>query len=235
MKTVKIGSATELEKFLRILAEESVTLARSGMSEPARQKAVAAAVKRDVALFNEEDEEPTPTPPPAKKPASPAPEPEPEAEPAAPVAKKEPAPTPAEAGSTELNPTLSSLIDAIKEMRGGRGASDSAVEAELTAYFDRLDEAERVALIVMMRSIAGIMQQNLMGADAPEPENYDILTTKKPESAEKPVAAAAPASQAAAAPDAAAGAEDTSPPIRVGEPVSEAYRARIRDLLSRTR
>lgn len=229
MKTVKLSSASELEKFLKILAEESVMQART--DEPTRQKAIVRNIQRDKAALTEEEPEKTAAPAPPEKKSAPAPAPE---EAPAPV-KAPPAPTPGTATSTELNPTLSSLIDAIKEMRGGRGASDSAVEAELTAYFDRLDEAERISLIVMMRSIAGIMQQNLMGADAPEPEGYDILTTKKPESAEKPVAAAAPAAGAPATPAAPAEEEDTTPPIRVGEPVSEAYRTKIRDLLSRSR
>lgn len=232
MSTIKLGSASELEKFLKILAEESVMQARVGVDEPARQKSMASNIQRDKAALTEEEPEKAAAPAAPEKKAPPAAPPE-----EAPDAAKPPtAPTPATADTSELNPTLSSLVDAIKEMRGGRGASDSAVEAELTAYFDRLDEAERISLIVMMRSIAGIMQQNLVGAQAPEPEQYDILTTKKPAEGGAAQVAAPTAKTAAPGPSAApAGEEDTTPPIRVGEPVSEAYRAKIRDLLGRTR
>lgn len=234
MSTIKLGSAKELEKFLKILAEESVSLAKS---EPDRQKLMQKKIKSDLKSLTEEDpEDPEakePSSPPEKKPQPPAPAPaEDEPTPAAP--KPAQTATPAEVPASELNPTLSSLIDAIKDMRGGRGASDSAVESELTAYFDRLDEAERVALIVMMRSIGNIMRQQQTGSEAPEPEQYDILTTKKPsERAASPSKGEKPASSPAA--PAPAGGEDTAPPIKVGEPVSESYRAKIRDLLSRTR
>lgn len=234
MSTIKLGSAKELEKFLKILAEESVSLAKS---EPERQKMMQKKIKSDLKSLTEEDpEEPSDAPPsqPAdKKPATPQPD----------AAKDDPAPqapkptqtaTPSEVPASELNPTLSSLIDAIKDMRGGRGASDSAVEAELTSYFDRLDDAERVALIVMMRSIGNIMRQQQTGAEAPEPEQYDILTTRKPsEKGSAPIKGEK--SSPAPAASAPAGEEDTAPPIKVGEPVSESYRAKIRDLLSRTR
>jgi hypothetical protein len=232
VSTIKLGSASELEKFLKILAEESVMQARAVADEPSRQKSMARSIQRDKAALTEEDPEKSAAPAAPEKKAPPAAPPE-----EAPAAAKPPtAPTPATADTSELNPTLSSLVDAIKEMRGGRGASDSAVEAELTAYFDRLEEAERISLIVMMRSIAGIMQQNLVGAQAPEPEQYDILTTKKPaEGGAAQVAAPAAKKSAPAASSAPAGEEDTTPPIRVGEPVSEAYRAKIRDLLGRTR
>lgn len=231
MSAIKLGSAKELEKFLRVLAEESVLMAKEAPSSGVeRQKDFAARIKRDKAALTEEDPEGEN---PETKPASPAPPPQPApaekpAEPKAP-----PAPTPGSAETSEINPSISGLVDAIKEIRGGRGAGDSAVETELTAYFDRLEDAERVSLIVMLRSIGGIMRQQLSGAQAPEPEQYDIFTSRKP--SEESPAKAAPA--AAAPPPAApktGGEEDSSPPIKVGEPVSESYRARIRDLLKRS-
>jgi hypothetical protein len=228
VSTIKLKTRSDLESFLRILAEESVMSAQAGMQKPPeqqRQRQIVQQINKSKAALSEDD--PEKTPPEAAKPAEPPPaEPTPEK---TPTAK-----TPASADPDDFNPSISSLVDAIKDIRGGRGASDSAVEAELTSYFDRLEEAERIALIVMLRSIGGIMRQQLMGSDAKEPTDYNIFTTSKPsENQTKPQAAGTPAP--VSAPTAAGGAEDAAPPIRVGEPVSESYRARIRDLLSRSR
>lgn len=231
MSAIKLSSAKELEKFLKVLAEESVLMAKeTGNTGVARQKDFATRIKRDKAALTEEDpeEEKEPTEPaPAPKPAAAPPPAEEPAEPKAP-----PAPTPGSEISADMNPSISSLVDAIKEIRGGRGAGDSAVETELTAYFDRLEEAERVSLIIMLRSIGGIMRQQLAGAKAPEPEQYDIFTSRKP--GETAAASSAEKTQAAAPAQKSPSGEDNSPPIKVGEPVSESYRARIRDLLKRS-
>lgn len=230
MSAVKIKSAGQLEKFLRVLAEESVSYAREDMAKPSaksRQDAFAKRISKDIAALSEEDEEvaepPTPksAPPQAEKPAAPPPEkPEPEA--------KEPV--------ADLNPTVADLVDAIKDIRGGMGAGDSAIEEELQTYFGRLVDAERVSLVVMLRSIGSIMRQRSTGTDAQEPEDMNIFTTMKPSesSPEQPAAATAPVHQTASKPT-AGGEEDTSPPIKVGQQaVTEAYRSRIRDLLKRS-
>lgn len=227
MRTVKIGSARELEKFLKILAEESVTLAKREPEEN-RQKRLAKDISLGIKNLSEQDPEEVAGEKPTDKKAAAPPPPE-----SPPEDKKVPAaPTPAEATHSDLNPTLDNLQDAIKDIRGGLGTSDSAIEAELRSYFDRLDEAEKISLVVMVRSIGAIMRQQMSGAKAPEPEQYDIVTSKKPStsSAETPEKATPPAQAKAAAEP-----EDTAPPIKVGEPVSEAYRARIRNLLNRSR
>ena len=232
MSTIKLKTQSDLENFLRILAEESVMTAQAGMRtnpEQMRQKTIIQRIKNDKYSLSEEDPEKTP---PETADAEPT---EPTAQPAQlPSAK-----TPAKIEAEDFNPSVSGLVDAIKDIRGGRGAGDSAIETELTAYFDRLEDAERISLIVMLRSIGGIMRQQLSGGDAKEPTDYNIFTTSrapeggaaKPDTAASPTAApTAPAKVATAT----GGAEDSSPPIRVGEPVSESYRNKIRHLLSRT-
>lgn len=228
MSTIKLKTKSDLENFLRILAEESVMSAQAGMNNPrppeqSRQKSIIQQIKKSKASLSEDD--------PEKTPPETAPAEEPAAEPA--PASPPPAKTPAAATSDDFNPSVSGLVDAIKDIRGGRGASDSAVEAELTSYFDRLEQAERTALIVMLRSIGGIMRQQLTGADAKEPTDYNIFTTSKPAET-TPAAAPAAEPKAAVVAPSAGGAEDSSPPIKVGEPVSESYRAKIRDLLARS-
>lgn len=238
MKTVKLGTAQDLERFLRILAEESINVAKNDMQKPAekqRQKTMARQIRMDKAELSE-DEEPPEAPaevpaesPPAEEPAAPTDKPE----------KKPAAPTPGAMSAADINPTISSVIDAIKEIRGGKGASDSAVETELIAYFDRLEEAEKTALVVMLRSLGGIMRQQLVGTEAPEPADYQIFTSMKPgeksKSAEtKPIESETEEIAPETSPEASSG-ENTTPPIKVGEPVTEAYRTKIRDLLYRNR
>ena len=238
MKTVKLKTQHDLERFLKILAEESVTSARDtlksqDLDEPKFQKSIIKNIKKDKAFLSEEDPEQAAGPAPEK---TPPPAPEPETTPASgnPPEEKstDAAPTPKDVKPDELEPTLTGLEDAIKEIRGGKGVGDSAVETELSAYFDRLDTAEKVSLIVMLRSIGGIMRQQLKGAAAPEPAQYNVYTTKKPGSEEETGTSSSPA--ASGAETKKGEAEDLTPPIKAGTPVTEAYRARIRNLLKRS-
>lgn len=232
MSAVRIKTTKQLENFLRILAEESVLTAQSGMvksDEKRRQASVAKNIKQGIKDLNEEDPEGEAAPA-AKEPAAPT-----TAEPAPAEPKKpEPAAAAASDETSELNPSLDAMIDAIKDMRGGKGTSDSIVKDGLSRYFDGLDDAERIALIVMFRSIAGIMSGKFDDGSAPEPADYNVFVTKRAPEKEAGAETVPAAKAKAAAAPAGGSEEDTSPPIRVGEPVSEAYRAKIRNLLSRS-
>jgi hypothetical protein len=225
MSAVKLKNAKQLEKFLRILAEESVGYAMNDMamkpSEPARQKDIVKRMQRDKSALTEEDPENTPPETSATEPAQ---------------AEKPAAKTPSDTQVGEIKPTLDAIIRAIKEIRSGFGSDDSAIEQELSNYFDRLDEAERISMIVFMRSVGDIMRREATGAAAPEPGQYNVVTSMKPgeEQGEKAATPAPAASEpAASSPPPASGQEDTTPPIKIGEPMSEAYRRKIRDLLRR--
>lgn len=237
MRTVKLNTAKDLERFLKILAEESITTAKAEMSaqtpaEKQRQKMMAQKIRKDKAELSEDEEQPATDN--AEPPQSPPP-----AEAPPPETKKTAAPTPSTMSAADINPTISSVIDAIKEIRGGRGAGDSAVEAELIAYFDRLEESEKTSLVIMLRSLGGIMRQLMKGAEAPEPADYQIYTSMKPgetsKGAKTPADEETPEEEPVEQPVEEPAGENTAPPIKVGAPVSEAYRARIRDLLYRNR
>ena len=226
MSTVRIKSSRQLENFLRILAEESVGMAQTGMqnNEPQRQKDIVKRMRHDKASLSEEDPEkaaPEVT-------VEPAAEPKDEKPPAA-------APTPKDVPASEIKPSLDAIIRAIKEIRSGFGADDSAIEQELSSYFDRLDEAEKISMIVLMRSVGDIMRREASGAEAPEPGQYNIIMSMKPGEEKTPPPAAGDEPPKSSSPPPAAGGEDTTPPIKVGEPVTEAYRRKIRDLLSKNR
>ena len=228
MSTVRIKSSRQLENFLRILAEESVGMAQATMqhNEPQRQKDITRRMQRDKSSLSEEDPEKAQ---PAVDAAPPADDAKPNEKPAA--------PTPKDVVASEIKPSLDAIIRAIKEIRSGFGADDSAIEQELSSYFDRLDEAEKISMIVLMRSVGDIMRREATGAEAPEPGQYNIITSMKPGEEKPAPTSPSPASseEPKSSPPPAGGSEDTTPPIKVGEPISEAYRKRIRDLLSKNR
>jgi len=227
MSTVRIKSSRQLENFLRILAEESIGMAQAGMqqqnNEPRRQKDIIKRMQHDKSSLSEEDPEKEAPAVDAAPPDGPK------------SAEKPAAPTPKDVSPNEIKPSLDAIIRAIKEIRSGFGADDSAIEQDLSNYFDRLDEAEKISMIVLMRSVGDIMRREAAGAEAPEPGQYNVITTMKP-GEEKPTPAQKPESGTApASPPPVSGQEDTTPPIKIGEPVSESYRRKIRDLLSANR
>lgn len=233
MKTVKINTSKQLEKFLKILAEESVIAAQAD-SEENRQKLMSKKIKSSISSLTEEDPEK----------AAPESEPEaedggeeekaPAAEPPAATPEKEEVPPEAEKQAEDLNPTLDSLVRAIKEIRSGFGSGDSSIEAELSRYFDRLEDAERVSLIVMLRSLGDIMRKEADGASALEPSQYDVIMSMKSKEKSAPAPAASSKQKSAPPPENPAEEPANTPPIVVGQAVSEAYRAKIKSLLRRS-
>ncbi len=228
MKTFKIKSANELHNFLKVLAEESVTQARGGLSsEKDRQSQMMKQIGQDKKRFMSEEDPPEPN-------NTQAPEPEPEP---APKAAK-----PAAITAPEISPKYESLVDAINSLRGAGSTRDSSVDAQLRAYYDKLDSAECAALIVMLRSVTDVMTGVIPGDEAKDPSNYKIKVTmeKGQESpSEEPVAQDnEPEEEAEVPPESEPEDEDeenTAPPkklpINVGQGITESYREKIRSLL----
>lgn len=239
-KVVKITNENQLKAFLRILAEESIAQAKDDVQgEKKHQDKVARAIKRDIGSFMKEEEVPPgaqPKPEPTldlDAPADTAP-----AEPAAPTAT-EPKASP-QVQPTVIEPSLDAVTRAILDLRSGKSVKDSAIEAELEAYYDRLNDAERYSMIIFLRSLSEIVTGKTSGAQAQDPsaEPHNVSITR-PEAAETPAAPAAPETELAPEPAApaeppAAPPEDqpvSQGPIQVGSPVSEAFRQQIRRLI----
>lgn len=233
MKTFKIKSANELHNFLKVLAEESVTQARGGLtSEKERQAQMMRQIGQDKKRFMSEEDPPEPS-------NAKSPEPEAASEPKV----EKPAPLTA----SEISPKYESLVDAINSLRGAGSTRDSSVDAQLRAYYDKLDSAECAALIVMLRSVTDVMTGVIPGDQAKDPSNYKIKVTmekNQQDSAEEP---AEPEEESEPAPEesdtetepaADEDEENTAPPqklpINVGQGMSEAYRQKIRALLRNT-
>lgn len=232
-KKIKLSSTSQLENFLKILAEESIAKAYGDVAnEKLRQSSISSGIKKasKAAYVKEEDE----TAVDAKQKAAP---PEPTAPAAAPAAPEEPASSPepkVAAEQADITPTLDTLIRAIKEVRGGLGVSDSAVQDKLAEYFDQLSHEEQLALVVMLRSISDIMTkpEEVVISQMSDPSSYKIVMTmsKSQEQGQKQISS--PGEEPAGgqiAPD----EEDSSPPIKVGQTVAESYRKKIKTLLAK--
>lgn len=229
-KKIKLSSTSQLENFLKILAEESIAKAYGDVAnEKLRQSSISSGIKKasKAAYVKEEDE----TAVDAKQKAAPP-------EPAAPAAApEEPASSPepkVAAEQADITPTLDTLIRAIKEVRGGLGVSDSAVQDKLAEYFDQLSHEEQLALVVMLRSISDIMTkpEEVVISQMSDPSSYKIVMTmpKSQDQGEKQISS--PGEEPVGsqiAPD----EEDSSPPIKVGQTVAESYRKKIKTLLAK--
>lgn len=245
MSTIRIKNANQLAQFLKVLAEESVSSAQIDVdSERKRQKSMASATRRDLGRFMQEEdvpgaEAPAAAPPPADLATEPAPAPAPEPDAAA---AKPAAPAPGE--EDPLEPSFDAMTRAILDLRSGKSVKDSAIETELEAYYDRLQDAERYAMIIFLRALSGIVTGKMTGAQAAEPadEPHGISITRAGEEEGvpgEPAAPEAPTPEAPASPAAGTPPEEPPPapagPIQVGSPVSEAFRDRIRQLIRANR
>jgi len=238
MSTIKIKNASQLAQFLKVLAEESVTTAQVDLDdERRRQKSAASATKRDLGRFMQEEDAPgtaPAAPPPPEPPADLAADP---TMTAAPKEKATPAPAPTPGEQDPLEPSFDAMTRAILDLRSGKSVRDSAIETELEAYYDRLQDAERYAMIIFLRALSGIVTGKMTGAQAAEPsdEPHGITISRAGEEEASPEVAPADEPSAAAEAPPEAPAPETPPapagPIQVGSPVTEAFRERIRQLI----
>ena len=229
-KKIKLSSTSQLESFLKILAEESIAKAYGDVAnEKLRQSSISSGIKKasKAAYVKEEDE----TAVDAKQKAAPAAPAAPAAAPEEPASSPEPK---VAAEQADITPTLDTLIRAIKEVRGGLGVSDSAVQDKLAEYFDQLSHEEQLALVVMLRSISDIMTkpEEVVISQMSDPSSYKIVMTmsKSQDQGEKQISS--PGEEPAGgqiAPD----EEDSTPPIKVGQTVAESYRKKIKTLLAK--
>jgi len=219
MSKIRVKTQGELRKFLEILAEEAVQLAKADVDAKSQQARVAADIKQSKSRFMQEQD------PPEASAAPPA-----EADPA----KQTPpvqTPAPKKTGADAIQPKLGELIDAINKLRGVPSAKDTNVEDKLRTYFDTLTPAEASSLLVMVRAVGEVMDSKEDPVAAKDPRDYDILTKFKDELEKAEKAAQGEKEEEEPAPDQTP--DKIEPPIKVGQAqqVSEAYRARIKKLM----
>jgi len=240
VSNIRLNTPNDIELFLRILAEESVKEAQATISnsDPMQDKIITQ-MKSDKSVYNISEQ-----PAPGDQDIVTA---EDEPEGGGTQAQAEPSQKEPETDESEVSPdvgySLDSIRDSIKNLRSGLSVDDSAMKAEIGAYFDRLSGPERQALQVYFDSFSKILTRAVSGADAQDPSDPPTSISmsgpseKEPEPS--PEAETAPPSGPPAPGEEWEEEEETDvgtapPPIRVGEQqrMSE-IRKRVMSLMSR--
>ena len=217
MSTINLETSEDIKIFLKLLAEESIKDAKSSIHADSKQSSVIDRMKSDSKIFNnihEQDNE------------------EVEVEEAEEVEK--PVEDSSDAGA-DLEVSLDSISDAVKDLRSGRSVDDSSMKSQLRTYFDRLDALERAALLTFMKAFAGILTGQTDGSSAPDPSDPpdSITMSSDDEEVSVDVEEEEPAlsdDQDEEEPE--EGEEDTAPPIKAGSPADlSEIRKRVRNLM----
>jgi len=211
MSTIKLDTSSDVITFLRLLSEESVKDAKKSISADPKQEYFSKKLRQDSQSFSSLSEQE---------------EVEEEAEEEVEVEEETPT----------LEVSLDSISDTINQLRSGRSVDDSSVREQLRAYFDRLDETERQALLTFLRAFSGILTGSLPGSDAPDPSDPPANITMSggsegDEEAEEAEEEEGP-EETEDVEETEEEEEDTSPPIKAGETQSIAeIRKRVRALM----
>jgi|GEM_PF-2134605 hypothetical protein len=145
--------------------------------------------------------------------------------------------------ATDFGVSFDSVLSAINNLRAGKSLKDTSIKDQASAYYDRLDDAERKVLLVFLQQFSEILSGALQGSEADDPSDapYNIImsvggeeegdegTDFEEEGEEGPEATFTdeegeaaesfeePAPEAEEELEPEEEGEDTSPPIRVNE------------------
>lgn len=123
-------------------------------------------------------------------------------------------------------PNFENLLVAINLVRAGNSLKDKEVKSELKAYYDRLNENEKSVLILFLKELAKITTLAIDGDDAQDPSDpsayFDITQRTEGEKKDNATSAQKDVTQPkekslSQKQVVSTGPEDTSPPIRVNE------------------
>ena len=227
MKDIKIDSTSGLESFLRILAEESVEKSKNTInglaalnentdsyykSEKDYQEELANRIKVDTGRFSEADDEIDD-------------EDSEEAE-----ATQDPEPEPS---SEEQSVDYYTIRDKINLIRAGESTKDSDIATPLEKYImSDLDADEREAMHMFLSSVADIMNRTGDPADPSDPPTSIVIKKKSEQQPSEKSSSSAGEDRNRPRPvSVSTGAEDISPPIKVGGQVKETLRAKVKELM----
>jgi len=236
----KIDSEKELLSFLKILSEESVKNSKISLREKSSDDLsanFAKSLSAENELYEQEDDED-----PELSAGESSEEEAPEEEEAEEDIPEEEAET--SQPEEELRASLDSLERNINTLRAGKSLKDSTVESQLEIYFDRLGEDEKSLMVLFIRELSKILSGEVTGDAAvnPNQDPYNLDVIQLDDEAEEEEAAE-PASEEfeefeeeEAAPEEEEeeeeDLEDTTPPIKVGEPQNLAeIRKKIKKLM----
>ncbi|MGI9571992.1 MAG: hypothetical protein ACR2L5_01575 [Candidatus Actinomarinaceae bacterium] len=119
------------------------------------------------------------------------------------------------------------LVDFVNDLRSAPSLKDSAVDEQVSAYYDRLSEEERNVLVFFLRELSRVMTGKASGEEARDPSDPPLsikFISDAPEEIEQPAKQQASVDDdnlddTSKEPEAPASEEeeDTSPPIKVNE------------------
>ena len=212
MSKITIDSSQDLDRFLKILAEESVSKARLNIGEDDEQSYYEKQIPVDKSRFkaanvNEQEESE-----------------EVEEEETVEQAPSEETPQKEKSAKPAEDITFFKIRDELNTIRSGKSLKDKELRSELEQYVGRLDDAEKRVLHTFLASIGNIMTDVVSGTDAKDPSEPPTSLKVSKEKQAKPV------DNSDADPQPAED-EDTSPPIKVGVQQTEHLRQKIQKLM----
>lgn len=163
MSSIKINSSRDLETFLRILAEESVSDAHSKIQElrsvdPAQEYYSGERQKSEIKKFLEEQEE-----------EDPEEEELPEDPKGSKLATLDIDPELTDDEPVDASASRASIRDEINDLRAGFSTKREKVTKNLDAYLERLDDLEVKILDKFLQALSDILNLRVSGDDAPDP------------------------------------------------------------------
>lgn len=125
---------------------------------------------------------------------------------------------------SEAGASFDSVMTAINTLRAGRSLKDKEIKTELNDYYDRLDENEREILLLFLKELSKILTGALDGDEAQDPSDASTYfsITKKGKTKEVPEEESTSKTTAQQKvptnrQQKNTAGEDTSPPIKVNE------------------
>ena len=233
----KVKTENELNRLLKLISEEAVRHTKKTLKEDDQyDDRYNAMRKKEKSMFEQpvpEEEAPAPPKPPAPKPPE-------EAEPDVTTSKddeKEPEAADQKPSEENFSGSKDRLVDFVNDIRSAPSLKDSAVDAQVSAYYDRLSEEERDVLVFFLRELSKVMTGKTTGDAARDPSDPPLsidFVSKNQETTEEEPAPAPPQADSTPKPPAkmdSSEEEDTAPPIKVNESQNHAHlRRKIRSL-----
>tara|TARA_Y100001938_G_C8049988_1_gene411149 strand:- start:276 stop:962 length:687 start_codon:yes stop_codon:yes gene_type:complete len=85
------------------------------------------------------------------------------------------------------NPQVSSVVDKLNALRGGKSLSDPNVRKSFEQYFNGLNVQEKQSLLLFLTGIAQILTGTEVGADAAEPGDVGLRVKDTPSGSDKKI------------------------------------------------
>jgi len=246
MSDIRINTSRDLESFLKILAEESVSNAHSVIKEdrsrdPAQDRYSRKLQNKEIkhlSMVEQEEEELEDLPDPQRQEGEELLQPGSEERGAASDDSDDP--------EEEKTASRAAIPDDINDLRQGYSVKDPDVRPELQAYLEALDDIEIKILDKFLGALSGILNKRIKASAASDPsEDLDLDYVEKSKEGEgpsdEPVGVSGPGDVPSPSPpgmpmmgpgDEEEEFEDVSPPVRVGSPQQLAeIRRKVRKLM----